>query len=100
MSDKPKIVYMPGAFNDFDGTQEELDSLIEELESMSTDDFDECHQMSLEELFSLNPTLAVKTAIDMGIFDDLLDEHGNKITDEDIINAVQNTAAPRDKKLH
>jgi hypothetical protein len=32
---KPKIVFAPGAFDQFDGTQEELDEFIAELQRMS-----------------------------------------------------------------
>jgi hypothetical protein len=31
---KPKIIFAPGAFDSFDGTQEELDELIAEVNSM------------------------------------------------------------------
>ena len=32
---KPKIVFAPGAFDQFDGTQEELDEFIAELKRMA-----------------------------------------------------------------
>lgn len=31
MTDKLKIVFSPGSFDDFDGTQEELDQLVGEI---------------------------------------------------------------------
>ncbi len=31
MTNKPKIVFAPGCFNAFEGTQEELDSLIQRI---------------------------------------------------------------------
>jgi hypothetical protein len=34
MTDKPKLVFVPGCFDNFDGTQEELDALISEITSM------------------------------------------------------------------
>lgn len=32
---KPEVVFMPGCFDDFDGTQEELDELIETIKKMA-----------------------------------------------------------------
>jgi hypothetical protein len=109
MTNKPKIVYMPGAFDDFEGTQEELDALVAEIESLTLDDysnFQEAHVMSLEELFEINPELAVSTGIEMGIFDDVTDKDGNKVSAEDILTAIKDVPAfasipPSDKKkLH
>lgn len=34
---KIKITYAPGAFTEFDGTQEELDEFVKELEEILTD---------------------------------------------------------------
>jgi HPt (histidine-containing phosphotransfer) domain-containing protein len=31
---KPEIVFMPGCFDHFDGTQEELDALVAEIQQM------------------------------------------------------------------
>jgi hypothetical protein len=60
---KMKLVFAPGCFDDFEGTQEELDSLIEEiqakfadgsmedmveseaLDDLSEEDFDELREM-------------------------------------------------------
>lgn len=35
---KIKITYAPGAFADFDGTQEELDEFVQKIEEMLTDE--------------------------------------------------------------
>lgn len=34
---KPKLVFMPGAFDDFDGTQEELDEFIKMIQAKVDD---------------------------------------------------------------
>lgn len=40
MTDKLKITFEPGCFDSFDGTQEELDAMIEEVTKMfETNDF-------------------------------------------------------------
>jgi hypothetical protein len=37
LSKKIKIIFAPGCFDDFEGTQEELDKLIKELEAKLSD---------------------------------------------------------------
>lgn len=32
---KPELVFMPGCFDEFEGTQEELDQLVEEIKRMA-----------------------------------------------------------------
>jgi hypothetical protein len=34
LMDKPKLVFAPGCFDNFDGTQEELDEMIAEMQAM------------------------------------------------------------------
>lgn len=34
--DEPELIFMPGAFDDFDGTQEELDALVAELQRLAS----------------------------------------------------------------
>jgi hypothetical protein len=34
LMDKPKLVFAPGCFDNFDGTQEELDEMIAEIQAM------------------------------------------------------------------
>jgi hypothetical protein len=45
MTKKLKIVFAPGCFDDFDGTQEELDELVAEIKKMA-------EQGTLEEQFA------------------------------------------------
>lgn len=35
MNKKPKITFMPGCFDNFEGTQEELDKLVEQIIEMA-----------------------------------------------------------------
>ena len=47
-----KIVFAPGAFDSFDGNQEELDALMEEIKGMITDGslFEKSRSVDIEEL--------------------------------------------------
>jgi hypothetical protein len=68
-----KLVFAPGCFDQFDGTQEELDALIKEI----------------EEAFESGE--AFTNAIELGSIDDLIDE-----TDPDEIEEIrQQLFAPR-----
>lgn len=49
---KIKITYAPGAFADFDGTQEELDEFVQKIEEMLTDEsfltnFEDCNELTI-----------------------------------------------------
>ena len=57
-----KVVFDPGCFDDFDGTQEELDSLVEEIKEMFANGLDEAEskELSLGELFETDPEVAEK----------------------------------------
>jgi len=46
---KHKIVFAPGAFDQFEGTQEELDAFIAELQRMAESGELEEHSQSLDE---------------------------------------------------
>lgn len=56
---KPQIVFMPGAFDGFDGTQEELDELLNELKAKIEDGtfFTESEEIDPEDL---SPELRAK----------------------------------------
>ena len=49
---KIKVVFAPGAFDDFDGSQEELDELMAQIQSMISDGslFDKSKSVDIDEL--------------------------------------------------
>lgn len=60
---KMKVTFMPGCFDNFDGTQEELDALIKEIQegfesgdfqerAIKVKDFDDLTDEELEEIFT------------------------------------------------
>lgn len=51
MTDKPKIIFAPGCFDNFDGTQEELAELMAEINNMVENGtlMDNARQLTLEE---------------------------------------------------
>jgi len=57
-----KIVFDPGCFDDFDGTQEELDSIVAEIKEMFANGLAEAEsrELSLGELFETDPDVAEK----------------------------------------
>ena len=59
---KLKIEFAPGAFDDFDGTQEELDALMVEITRMiESGEFRENSKaLDLNELYEEDPELAIK----------------------------------------
>lgn len=92
--DKPqlRIEIAPGAFDNFDGTQEELDEMMAEIERMVEDGslFEESEPINLEELFEEDPMAAIQIALQIAQHEGILDEDGN-ILDEDG-NVVENIA--------
>jgi hypothetical protein len=57
-----KIEFAPGAFDDFEGTQEELDELVSEIQRMfaSGEFLENTQQLDLETLAEEDPELAEK----------------------------------------
>ena len=60
MTDPKKIEFAPGCFDDFDGTQEELEQLMNQLqtmfENMTTDELQaRSRTVSMEDLDELDP---------------------------------------------
>jgi PleD family two-component response regulator len=60
MTDPKKIEFAPGCFDDFDGTQEELEQLMSQLQTMfenlSTDELESrSRTVSMEDLAELDP---------------------------------------------
>jgi hypothetical protein len=61
---KIKIEFAPGAFDQFDGTQEELDELMAEIRRMveSGEFLEQSRQVDFDELIEEDPELAEKLA--------------------------------------
>ena len=59
-----KITFAPGAFDDFEGTQEELDELVAEIHRLiqSGELFENAEPIDLDELENEDPELAEKLA--------------------------------------
>ena len=57
-----KLEFMPGCFDDFEGTQEELDELVAELERMAKDGtfLENSEPLSDEEAEALEEILGIK----------------------------------------
>jgi thioredoxin-like negative regulator of GroEL len=55
-----KIVFAPGSFNNFEGTQAELDTLVDQVvESLESVNFEnQIAAWDLEELVDIDPTIA------------------------------------------
>ena len=50
--DKPELIFTPGCFDDFEGTQEELDAFIKEITDLaeSGELFEKMQPLSLDEM--------------------------------------------------
>jgi hypothetical protein len=59
---KPELIFTPGCFDSFDGTQEELDELVAEIQRMvnSGELFENSTALDLDELIKEDPELAEK----------------------------------------
>lgn len=81
---------MPGAFDNFDGTQEELDALMNDINRMVEDGtiFENSQPVDLEAMLDEDPELALTIAKEIGLLDDLYDDDGNEITYEDLVAAM------------
>lgn len=79
-----KLVIAPGAFDDFEGTQEELDQMLAEIEKMaeSGELLEQSTPLDLEQTFLDDPETGFKIAQALGLLDDLVDEDGNEVTYE------------------
>lgn len=68
MNKKLKITFAPGAFDSFEGTQEELDAFIKEIEdSFHSGEFlSQSQEVDLDELEKSDPELAkqIRASID------------------------------------
>lgn len=59
---KPELIFTPGCFDNFEGTQEELNELIAEIQRMvdSGELFENSTALDLDELIKDDPELAEK----------------------------------------
>jgi hypothetical protein len=59
---KPEIIFAPGCFDNFEGTQEELDEMIAEIQRMaeSGELFENSTELDLEDLAEEDPEFADK----------------------------------------
>lgn len=85
------VEFAPGCFDNFDGTQEELDELIADLTRMANDGtlLEQSKPLNLEELFEEDPEMALKLANELGLFEGLEDDDGNAITFEEIRDVMR-----------
>jgi len=73
---KVKLVFEPGCFDDFDGTQEELDEAVAMIQQMFEDGIAEAEskEVDLEELMETDPEVAEKIIKALQRLDDDGDE--------------------------
>jgi len=73
---KVKLVFEPGCFDDFDGTQEELDEAVAMIQKMFEDGIAEAEskEVDLEELLETDPEVAEKIIKALQRLDDDSDE--------------------------
>ena len=74
MTDKEiKIVFSPGCFDNFDGSQEELDQLVKDIQDMLSDGslFDEAKLLTEDDLDDLPPEVLESIARDFEMIEDL-----------------------------
>lgn len=69
MNKKPEIVFAPGCFDNFEGTQEELDEMIAEIQRMaeSGELFENSQPLDLDELSEEDPKFAQKLVDSLSI---------------------------------
>ncbi len=68
-----KIVFQPGCFDNFEGSQEELDSLVKEIQDMVADGslFENSKILTEDDLDDLLPELLASIARDLEIIEDI-----------------------------
>jgi len=74
MSDREiKIVFQPGCFDNFDGSQEELDQLVQDIQEMIGDGslFENARELTEEDLDDLPEELRESIMRDLEMIDDL-----------------------------
>ncbi len=76
MTDKDfKIEFAPGCFDDFDGSQEELDQLVKEIQDMVADRslFENSKPLTEDDLEDLPPEVLESLARDLKLIEDIND---------------------------
>ena len=76
MTDKDfKIEFAPGCFDDFDGSQEELDQLVKEIQDMVADGslFENSKPLTEYDLEDLPPEVLESLARDLKLIEDIND---------------------------
>jgi hypothetical protein len=68
-----KIVFQPGCFDNFEGSQEELDSLVKEIQDMVADGslFENSKILTEDDLDDLPPEVLASIARDLEIIEDI-----------------------------
>jgi hypothetical protein len=68
-----KIVFQPGCFDDFEGSQEELDNLVKEIQNMVADGslFENSTFLTEDDLDDLPPEVLASIARDLEIIEDI-----------------------------
>jgi len=68
-----KIVFQPGCFDNFEGSQEELDSLVKEIQDMVADGslFENSKILTEDDLDDLPPEVLESIARDLEIIEDI-----------------------------
>ncbi len=68
-----KIVFQPGCFDNFDGSQEELDSLVKQIQDMIGDGslFENSKILTEDDLDDLPPEVLASIARDLEIIEDI-----------------------------
>ncbi len=87
-----KIEFAPGAFDNFDGTQEELDELVAEIEKSVADGtfLEDSEPVDLDELYEEDPAMAMHVAMALAHATGVMDDEGNILDDDG--NVVESLA--------
>lgn len=98
MTDKKmKIEFAPGCFDNFDGTQEELEEFIKELEKMVEDGslIEDSEPLDLEALADEDPAMFLQVVESLGILDEMAAEG-----DPDAIDLLEELGKSRKNRLN
>lgn len=71
---KPEIVFMPGCFDNFEGTQEELDEMVAEIQRL----------VESGEIFEKSSPVDISAILD-DLSDEEIEDLLNEMDDEDIV---------------